>query len=69
MQKFNIHEASKVLEQTPKTLNSFLKNLSDKWIFSNEGEKTWSPYDIIGHLIHREKHKKKWNHGLLIFQF
>lgn len=44
-----------ILEQTPDTLSSFLKNLSNDWVFSNEGEETWSPFDIIGHLIHGEK--------------
>ena len=48
-------KALEILEQTPDTLSSFLKNLSDEWIFSNEGEETWSPFDIIGHLIHGEK--------------
>ncbi|MEQ6124360.1 DinB family protein [Pseudotenacibaculum sp. MALMAid0570] len=55
MQKFSIHKALEVLEQTPDTLNSFLKDLSDNWIFFNEGEETWSPFDVVGHLIHGEK--------------
>ena len=53
--KYNINNALEVLEQTPKTLHSFLGNLSNEWIYSNEGENTWSPFDIIGHLIHGEK--------------
>ena len=32
----------------------YLKNLSDEWLYSNEGENTWSPFDILGHLIHGE---------------
>jgi len=52
---YNINNALEVLEQTPKTLHSFLGNLSNEWIYSNEGENTWSPFDIIGHLIHGEK--------------
>ena len=32
-----------------------LNGLSDEWLYSNEGEHTWSPYDIIGHLVHGEK--------------
>lgn len=55
MLEFNINRALDVLQQTPETVSSFLKNLSDEWVFSNEGENTWSPYDIIGHLIHGEK--------------
>lgn len=55
MTNFSIDKALEVLEQTPSTLNSLLKDLSDEWIFSNEGEETWSPYDVVGHLIHGEK--------------
>jgi hypothetical protein len=32
-----------------------LANLSKEWIHENEGPETWSPYDILGHLIHGEK--------------
>ncbi|MDT7831454.1 DinB family protein [Flavobacteriaceae bacterium S356] len=55
MANFSIDKALEILEQTPKTLTSFLQNLSDEWIFSNEGDETWSPFDVIGHLIHGEK--------------
>lgn len=48
-------EALEVLAQTPKTLKSLLGQLSDPWLYNNEGENTWSPYDIVGHLIHGEK--------------
>jgi hypothetical protein len=30
-------------------------DLSDDWIMNNEGPETFSPYDVIGHLIHAEK--------------
>lgn len=52
--KFNINKAFEVLEQTPDTLKSLLENLSDDWIFVNEGKETWSAFDVIGHLIHGE---------------
>ena len=32
-----------------------LEGISEEWIFSNEGGDSWSPYDILGHLIHGEK--------------
>lgn len=43
-----------VLERTPAVLKSLLENLSQEWTESNEGEDTWSAYDIVGHLIHGE---------------
>lgn len=55
MIEFSIDKTLEVLEQTPETLSLFLKNLSKEWVFANEGENTWSSYDIIGHLIHGEK--------------
>ena len=45
---------SRSLERTPKTLDSLLRGLPDDWVRSNEGGETWSPFDVIGHLIHGE---------------
>lgn len=55
MQTFQIDNAIEVLQQTPHTLQTLLHGLSEDWILANEGVNTWSPYDIIGHLIHGEK--------------
>lgn len=52
---FNLNKAIEILERSPIVLTSLLDGLSDEWIYTNEGEETWSPYDIIGHLIHGEK--------------
>lgn len=52
---FSMHTSIEILEQTPQTLNSLLSNLSDSWIRSNEGPDTWSPFDVVGHLIHGER--------------
>ncbi len=53
--KYNIIKALEILENTPKVINALLENLSDDWIFCNEGEGTWNTFDILGHLIHGEK--------------
>lgn len=53
--KYNIIEAVEILSRTPFTLESLLSGLSDNWIYQNEGPDTWSPYDVLGHLIHGEK--------------
>ncbi len=53
--KYNIDKAIEILERTPKILKEFLSQLSDDWIFCNEGDQTWSAFDILGHLIHGEK--------------
>lgn len=53
--KYSTEKALEVLQQTPKTLKSYLGNLSNDWLFANEGGDTWNPYDVVGHLIHGEK--------------
>jgi hypothetical protein len=32
-----------------------LGGLSDVWVLSNYGDKTFSPFDVVGHLIHGER--------------
>jgi hypothetical protein len=52
---FTIERSIDILERMPAVLRTMLQGLSDDWILSNEGEGTWSAYDVIGHLIHGEK--------------
>jgi hypothetical protein len=52
---FAIDEAIAVLSRTPATLDALLRGLPDAWINANEGGETWSPFDVIGHLIHGER--------------
>lgn len=52
---FDLNKSFEILERTPNTLESLLSGLSDDWIKNNEGEHTWSPYDVVGHLIFGEK--------------
>ena len=55
MEKFSLEKPLEILDQTPDTLYSLLGNLSNDWTHPNEGKDTWSPYDIVGHLIHGER--------------
>ncbi|HJP90655.1 MAG TPA: DinB family protein [Pyrinomonadaceae bacterium] len=50
-----LQHAIEILERTPSTLNSLLRDLSEPWLVQNEGPETWSPHDIVGHLIHGEE--------------
>ncbi len=52
---FDLNKSLEILERTPAVLETMLLNLSDEWIYSNEGEQSWCAYDVIGHLIHGEK--------------
>jgi hypothetical protein len=53
--EFNLDQTIEVLERTPLLLEALLKDLSGEWTMSNEGGESWSPYDVVGHLIHGEK--------------
>jgi hypothetical protein len=52
---FAMDEAIAVLSRTPATLDALLRGLPDGWTTANEGGDTWSPFDVVGHLIHGER--------------
>jgi hypothetical protein len=43
-----------LLKRTPAALDALLRDLPETWTFRDEGEGTWSVFDIVGHLIHAE---------------
>jgi hypothetical protein len=51
---FVIDEATAILARTPATLDALLRGLPASWTRAHEGGETWSPFDVIGHLIHGE---------------
>ena len=53
--QLQIPDAIEVLERTPSVLRAMLGGLSDRWVRSNYGDKTFSPFDVVGHLIHGER--------------
>lgn len=52
---FAMEEAIAILARTPATLDALLRGLPDCWIVAHEGGQTWSPFDVVGHLIHGER--------------
>jgi len=52
---FDLERGIEVLERTPAVLDALLGGLSDAWTTGNEGPETWSPYDVVGHLIHGDR--------------
>ena len=44
-----------LLARTPQVLNALLRDLPESWTLRNEGEGTWSAFDVIGHLNHAER--------------
>src|SRR5438034_6583379 len=52
---FSLTTALEVLNRTPGTLKSMLSGLPSPWTSATEGPDTWSPQDVVGHLIHGEE--------------
>lgn len=53
--KFELFQALVILDRTPGTIKSLLENLDEIWTNTNEGPETFSPFDVVGHLIYGEK--------------
>jgi hypothetical protein len=53
--EFDLKKSTEILSRTPYVLETLLQGVSEDWTHSNEGENTWSPFDVMGHLIHGEK--------------
>jgi len=51
----NLQHTISLLARTPEVLNCLLRELPEVWTRRNEGEGTWSAYDVVGHLIHGER--------------
>lgn len=52
---FRLDDAIEVLERTPVVLERQLGGLSEGWVRATEGPETWSPFVVVGHLIHGEE--------------
>lgn len=52
---FHLQDATALLARTPATLDAWLRGLPDGWLHAHEGGDTWSPFDVLGHLIHGER--------------
>ena len=51
----NLEQTFALLASTPATLNALLRNLPEAWTSRNEGGDSWTPTQVIGHLIHCER--------------
>lgn len=52
---FTLSDGTLLLRRTPGVLRALLTDLPDGWTTVTEGPGTWSPFDIVGHLIHGER--------------
>jgi hypothetical protein len=55
MMEHNLQETISLLARTPAALNALLRDLPETWTMRNEGENTWSPFEVVAHLIYGER--------------
>ena len=53
--EFRWSDGREVLARTPAVLKQLLSGLPEPWIRLDEGPATWSPFDVVGHLIDGEE--------------
>ncbi len=53
--EFSIVHGAAVLERTPGVLRALLGGTGPEWTHGNYGQGTFSPYDVVGHLIAGER--------------
>jgi DinB family protein len=51
----NLDETIALLARTPDALSALLRGLPVTWTMHHEGDGTWTPLDVIAHLIHSER--------------
>ena len=52
---FDLGTSTDVLARTPATLGALLADLPEPWVLGREGPDTFSPFDVVGHLIDGEE--------------
>ena len=53
--EFNLDGTGQILARTPQVLRTLLQGLPTALVHANYGAETWSPHEVVGHLIHGEK--------------
>lgn len=56
MIEFDLHEGPALLHRTPMLLDAWLRGLPEPWLACDEGPGTWTPVQVLGHLIEGELH-------------
>jgi len=51
----NLDHTIALLTRTPAAFNSLLRDLPETWTLRNEGQQSWTAFDVVGHLIHAER--------------
>lgn len=52
---FSLDDSLAILGRTPAVLSALLTDLPAQWQRADEGDGSWSPYNVVGHLIDGER--------------
>lgn len=52
---FDLDQSMEMLRRSPATLRALLDDLGEAWVRGTEGPDTFSPFDVVGHLIDGEE--------------
>ncbi|HWZ00275.1 MAG TPA: DinB family protein [Edaphobacter sp.] len=55
MMGHDLQQTMALLGRTPAALDALVRGLPETWTMRNEGEGTWSVFDVVGHLISGER--------------
>lgn len=53
--EFNLETCIQLLSSTPILLKTWFNEIPEIWIHQRGKDESWSPYDVLGHLIHGER--------------
>jgi DinB superfamily len=51
----NLENTISLLTRTPAALDALLRDLPEAWTLRNEGNETWTAFDVVGHLIYADR--------------
>ena len=52
---FSLDHSIEILERTPLVIEQILLGIDESWTMNNEGPDSFSPFDVLGHLIDGEE--------------
>jgi len=53
--QFSLEQSIAVLQRSPATLGALLQGVGESWVRGTEGPDTFSPFDVVGHLVDGEE--------------
>lgn len=53
--EYRLDLAIDILNRTPALLNALLRDVADEWGLGNAGDDTWSPHQVLSHMIAAEE--------------